>query len=120
MTNTQVSHASDAPPPPPSTRQVVEDVELALLLASTSPVGDVADAVRERLRGYIRTCAGAAEVRVRGLADGRERDIAVRGVGHARAVAEDPVHDPAANLRLLAMGARMVLQYGSGDTGAVR
>ncbi|MEU3451669.1 hypothetical protein AB0H29_31270 [Streptomyces thermolilacinus] len=95
MTNTQVSHASDAPPSPPSTRQVVEDVEAALLLASTSPVGDVADAVRER-------------------------DIAVRGVGHARGVAEDPVHDPAANLRLLAMGARMVLRYGSGGAGAVR
>ncbi|CAL9437542.1 hypothetical protein SUDANB37_02187 [Streptomyces sp. enrichment culture] len=119
MTNTQVSHAPDAPPPP-SARQIGEDVELALLLASVRPTGDLADAVRERLRGYIRGCAGYAEARARGLADGRERGIAVRGVAHARAVAEDAVHDPAANLRLLATGARMVLRYGSGGAGAVR
>ncbi|MFI6413753.1 DUF6415 family natural product biosynthesis protein [Streptomyces sp. NPDC050585] len=119
MTNTQVSHAPDAPPPS-SACQIADDVELALLLASASPSGDLADGVRERLRGYIRGRAPGAEGRARGLADGRERDIAVRGVAHARAVADDPVHDPAANLRLLAMGVRMILRYGSEGTGVVR
>ncbi|OSY49472.1 hypothetical protein BG846_04916 [Streptomyces fradiae ATCC 10745 = DSM 40063] len=99
---------------------VAQEVELALVLASTSPGGEAADVVRERLRGYVRAYAGAAEARARGLADGRERDIALRGVAHARAVAADPVHDPAAHLRLLAMGARMVLRYGSEGGGGVR
>lgn len=99
---------------PRCTTQVVQDVELALRLAAAAPTGDAADALRERLRGYIRAYAGAAEARVRRLGDGRERDIAAGTVAHARAVAADPVHDPAANLRLLAMGARMLVRYASG------
>ncbi|WP_374982845.1 DUF6415 family natural product biosynthesis protein [Streptomyces fradiae] len=119
MTNTQVAH-TPATPPQPRARHVADDVELALVLASTSPGGEAADVVRERLRGYVRAYAGAAEARARGLADGRERDIALRGVAHARAVAADPVHDPAAHLRLLAMGARMVLRYGPEGGGVAR
>jgi hypothetical protein len=100
-----------------STGRVARDVGLALRLAATSPAGDVAEELRERLRGHIGAYADAAEARARRLADGRARDIALGAVAHARAVAADPVHDPAANLRLLAAGARMVVRYASGGAG---
>ncbi|WP_175409521.1 hypothetical protein [Streptomyces sp. TRM64462] len=104
-------------PPPPGACQVVGDVELALRLAVLRPTGE-ADALRGRLRDHILTYADAAEAYARGLADGRARDIACHTVAHARAVASDPVHDPAANLRLLAKGAEMLARYAAAHQGA--
>ncbi|MFF8385141.1 hypothetical protein [Streptomyces kanasensis] len=96
---------------------LAEDVELALRLAAVRPTGVVADGVRERLRGYVRAYADTADAYARNLVDGRARDVAVATVAHARAVAADPVHDPAAHLRLLAKGAHMLARYAAGSAG---
>ncbi|OII67529.1 hypothetical protein BJP39_24685 [Streptomyces sp. CC77] len=91
--------------------RVRQDVELALRLASLRPAGEAADALRERLRGVLRAHAGRVDTHARRLPDGPARGIALGVAAHALAVAADPVHDPAANLRLLAHGAQMVLRY---------
>ncbi|WP_175410196.1 DUF6415 family natural product biosynthesis protein [Streptomyces sp. TRM64462] len=97
---------------------VAQDVDLALRLASLRPTGENADALRERLRGHIRAYADAAGTYAHGLADGRARDISLSTVGHARAVAADPVHDPVANLRLLAKAAQILARYAAAQRGA--
>lgn len=107
------------PPPPVDTSQLAHDVDLALRLASLRPTGEAADALRERLRGHIRAYADSAGAYAHGLADGRARDIALGTVAHARAVAADVVHDPAANLRLLAKGAQMLAGYAAAREGTV-
>ncbi|MCH0539106.1 hypothetical protein I3F58_05950 [Streptomyces sp. MUM 203J] len=106
-------------PPPVDTSHVAQDVDLALRLAALRPTGEAADALRERLRGYIRAYADAAGAYARDLADGRARDIALSTVTHARAVAADAVHDPGANLRLLAGGAQMLARYAAARKGAL-
>ncbi|MEU7296376.1 DUF6415 family natural product biosynthesis protein [Streptomyces exfoliatus] len=103
------------PPPERVTPAVMaQDVRLALDLASGRPTGEAADAVRGRLRCYIRALADPADAFATGLADSRARDIAMDTVRHARAVAEDSVHDPAANLRLLAKAVHHLAQYAIG------
>ncbi|MFE2555557.1 DUF6415 family natural product biosynthesis protein [Streptomyces sp. NPDC059352] len=103
-------------PQPESVTPVVmaQDVRLALDLANGRPTGEAADAVRVRLRSYIRVLADPADTLATGLADSRARDIALDTVRHARAVAEDSVHDPAANLRLLAKAVHHLAQYTAG------
>ncbi|WP_236240470.1 hypothetical protein [Streptomyces sp. CC228A] len=110
MASVQRRHA--APPPADDSEglHVLQDVDLALRLASLRPTGEAADAVRERLRSVLRTHADRVATHARGLSDGRARGIALSVSAHARAVAADPVHDPAANLRLLARGAQMLLR----------
>ncbi|SFY37503.1 hypothetical protein OH786_19950 [Streptomyces atratus] len=87
------------------------DVRLALDLANGRPTGEAADAVRARLRACIAALAGPADVFAAGLADLRARDIATNTVRHARAVAQDEVHDPAVNLRLLAKSVDHLSRY---------
>ncbi|MET9428166.1 DUF6415 family natural product biosynthesis protein [Streptomyces sp. NPDC003036] len=103
--------ASRLPQMPISPAAVASDVRLALDLANGRPTGEAADAVRARLRGYIAVLADPADVYAAGLADTRARDIATNTIRHARAVAEDPVHDPAANLRLLAKSVDHLFRY---------
>ncbi|WP_435058360.1 hypothetical protein [Streptomyces sp. bgisy060] len=99
-------------PHQPLTRQAIAlDVAHAQDLATREPTGDVADQVRDRLRTVIRTLAGDAERYARSLDDSRAQDIAINTIRHARSVAEDPVGDPAANLRLLAGSAQSVARY---------
>ncbi|MFF8317347.1 hypothetical protein ACF06V_09295 [Streptomyces bobili] len=93
---------------------MAQNVQLALDLANGRPIGEAADAVRVRLRTYIQVLADPADAYANGLVDPRARDIAVSTVRHARAVAEDSVHDPAANLRLLAKAVHHLAQYAAG------
>ncbi|PCG83997.1 hypothetical protein CIB93_21480 [Streptomyces sp. WZ.A104] len=90
---------------------VVADVSLALALAQTRPTGEAADSLRQRLRGYIGVLADPADTYADGLGDSRAKDIAVNTVRHARAVALDPVTDPAANMRLLAKSTDSLFRY---------
>jgi hypothetical protein len=90
---------------------MASDIQLALDLANGRPTGEAADAVRVRLRAYITVLADPADTFAASLGDSRARDIAVNTVRHARAVAQDAVHDPATNLRLLAKSVHHLAQY---------
>lgn len=87
------------------------DVRLALDMANGRSTGEAADVVRVRLRAYIAVLADPADAYAAGLTDLRARDIATSTVRHARAVAQDAVHDPAANLRLLAKSVDHLSRY---------
>jgi hypothetical protein len=104
---------------PISSADVTRDVQLALDLARGRATGDAADVLRMRLRSYIACFADPAQAYADGLTDSRARDIAMNTVRHARAVAEDPVHDPAASLRLLAKAAEHTARYAAGHRHAV-
>ncbi|MFC5721401.1 DUF6415 family natural product biosynthesis protein [Streptomyces gamaensis] len=95
----------------PTGYDMAGDSALALALASGRPTGEAADALRRRLRQYIGLLAGPAERYANALEDSRAKDIAQNTVRHARAVAQDPVHDPAASLRLLAKSVDLLLRY---------
>lgn len=98
-------------PPLPHPRDVVLDADLAVRLAAGRPTGAAADALRERLRGYIRALAGPADAYAQRLADNRAKDIAVNTVAHARKVADDRGGDPVASLRLLGKSAEILSRY---------
>lgn len=94
-----------------SPHDMAMDIRLALDLARGRPTGEAADALRVRLRTYIAALAEPADTYAASLADSRARDIATNTVRHARAVAQDPVQDPAANLRLLAKSVDCLARY---------
>ncbi|OII61045.1 hypothetical protein BJP40_07350 [Streptomyces sp. CC53] len=111
MASVQRRHAAPPPADDSEDLQVLQDVDLALHAASLRPTREAADALRERLRSVLLTHADRVATHARGLSDGRARGIALSVAAHARAVTADPVHDPAAHLRLLARGAQMLLRY---------
>ncbi|MFF2571196.1 DUF6415 family natural product biosynthesis protein [Streptomyces sp. NPDC058084] len=106
-----MTDATVIPDQPPIRQAVALDIAFAQDLAVREPTGAFANDVRERLRTAIRALADDAERNASGLADSRARDIALETVRHARQVAEDPVGDPEANLRLLAGAAKSVNTY---------
>ncbi|MFJ4010872.1 DUF6415 family natural product biosynthesis protein [Streptomyces sp. NPDC090026] len=106
-----MTDATAIPDQPPTRQAITLDIAYAQDLAVREPAGESADQVRERLRTAIRALVDDAERYASGLADSRARDIALETVRHARTVAEDPVGNPEANLRLLANAAKSVSRY---------
>ncbi|MDF9814190.1 DUF6415 family natural product biosynthesis protein [Streptomyces sp. SPB162] len=96
---------------PAGVADMASDVRLALALAEGRPTGPATDVLRGRLRTYIGALLDPADAYAANLADSRARDIAVNTVRHARAVVQDPVQDPAANLRLLAKAVDHLARY---------
>ncbi|MFC5034314.1 hypothetical protein G3I60_16065 [Streptomyces sp. SID13666] len=96
---------------PISAADMASDVRLALALAAGRPTGPAADELRGRLRTYIGALLDPADTYAANLSDSRARDIAMNTVRHARAVVQDPVQDPAANLRLLAKAVDHLARY---------
>lgn len=95
--------------------EVAHDAQLAMTLAAGRSTGEVADALRDRLRGHIDTLADQADSYAHTLPDDRARDIARETVRHARTVAADRsrFQESAASLRLLAKAAEFMARYAS-------
>ncbi|MEV0446118.1 hypothetical protein AB0I84_32815 [Streptomyces spectabilis] len=97
--------------PLPTWVDVVRDVRLALALANGRPTGEFADALRERLRDYVRRFAQDADRYAHAFPPGRQRDIAVATVADARAAVTARSDDPASQLRLLAKATDYTARY---------
>ncbi|MGK5532883.1 DUF6415 family natural product biosynthesis protein [Streptomyces sp. URMC 129] len=89
------------------------DIALAMALAKHHPTGDAVDALRKRLRRYVRTLLPDAQAHIRALTDSDARRTARTVLREADRIAADMSEgtDPAASLRLLAKAVDVLSGY---------
>ncbi|MEU7161795.1 DUF6415 family natural product biosynthesis protein [Streptomyces chrestomyceticus] len=116
------TQAAPAPAGLPHPLDVALDADLALRLATGRPTGEVADVLRERLRGYLILLVDDADAYAAALAEGHPKDVAAGTVRHARALARETGAgtDPAASLRLLAKAVHYTARYAATSRQARR
>lgn len=97
----------------PPAAEVVGDVLLAMRLTADGAraTGPAAEALRVRMRGYLRELTGPAEIYATTLTDPRQRDFITDRINFAQRLAVTPHTDPRHDLRLLAKSANPLVRY---------